>query len=414
MKVKRNKQVIEIKDESEVEAGDEVVEESTEEAEEDENETKELRDSISKKLDSLIKMNRENPASKSVKYHKEEATHEKSVMQEDKFLRKTTPFVKLSGEMDKFIKDVKVLAKGGIPAALIKALNEGNDSEGGFTVPEEFNAEVVRYATEASIVRPRARVWNMTRDIWKAPKLDQDFDSDSDDFGGVSFSYIEEGAEKQESQPRFGRVTLRAKKLVGLTVASDELLEDSAVNLANFLVSLYGEALGWLEDKQFLQGSGVGRPLGIINSADVNVATRATAATIGLNDLLGMRKALRPVFRSNSIWIMNTNAEDAILKINSSTTEGVKLLGNLSDGVPTTLLGRPFIVTDKLPNVAGNKGDIILGDLSRYFVGDRGALQVASSMHDRFRFDETVLRFVKRHDGQPAIPEAFVVLEEKL
>ena len=68
-------------------------------------------------------------------------------------------------------------------------------------------------------------------------------------------------------------------------------------------------------------------------------------------------------------------------------------------------------LTDKLPPV-GTKGDIVLGNLSAYFIGDRGGLQIASSIHDKFRNDETVFRFVKRTDGQCALSTAFVVLDD--
>jgi HK97 family phage major capsid protein len=391
----------------------EIEEKEEEEKEEEAEETKSMEKAIGKKLDELFNLHKENPVSKTEKYHKENPTLERSVMETDPYLRKIRPFVKLSGNMESFAKDMKLISRGGIPQSMLKALSEGNDSEGGYTVPEEFDSEVIRYATEMAVVRPRATVRSMSRDIVNWAKLDQDPTTDGDDFGGVSLSYVAEGATKPESQPRFGRVRLQAKKLVGLTVASDELLDDSAINVANFLVSLFGEALAYREDKEFLRGTGVGSPLGIINAAGVVEADRETGGNITYKDLLAMRRSLKSVFHPNAVWITTLEGEEKILQINAATTQGVKLIDSLRDGIPTTMLGRPLIVTDKLPSTIGEKGDIIFGDLSRYYIGDRGTIQVASSIHDRFREDETVFRFVKRHDGQPAIPRAFVVLEAK-
>lgn len=408
---KKNK---DLEKDQELEAGEEEVEEEEgEDVEEGAGEAKEVAQMVSKKIDEIVKLEIGKLNKQSLVIHRDQPSLEKSVMEQDIFYRRIKPFVKLSGKMEKFITDFKFFAKNGInPNIINKVLTEGNDDEGGFTVPEEFSNEVIRFASEASIVRPRARVWNMTRDIFNVPKLDQNFTSDGDDFAGISFTYDAESGSPTASQPRFGRVTLRAYKFRGYTTATDELLEDSAVNLANYLVSLFGEALAWLEDKQFLQGTGVGRPLGVINAADVTVVTRAASSTVGYADIIGMRTALRPAFRPNAVWIMSRNVEDKILNINATTTEGVKLLGNLKDGVPTTLLGMPFIVTDKLPTTVGTKGDIILGDFSKYFIGDRGTMKVTSSIHDRFQQDETAFKFVMRHDGQPAIPEAFVVLNQ--
>jgi len=82
---------------------------------------------------------------------------------------------------------------------------------------------------------------------------------------------------------------------------------------------------------------------------------------------------------------------------------------SLQLGHPDVFLGYPVIATEKL-SALGLKGDIVLADLGKYWIGDRGGLKVDSSIHDRFRQDETVIRLVKRVDGQPAIARALVVL----
>jgi HK97 family phage major capsid protein len=54
----------------------------------------------------------------------------------------------------------------------------------------------------------------------------------------------------------------------------------------------------------------------------------------------------------------------------------------------------------------GDAGDIYFLDLSHYILTDKGAMQSAISMHVRFVYDETVLRFVYRVDGQPDVNSA--------
>jgi len=394
---------------------DEEVEEEIEE-EDDSEEVEKLSNILEIKLDKVFKAIKENPATKSYNY-KEEATIDKSVMEADPYVRKFRPFVKLSPKMEQFVKQVKAMAKGDAIGMQKAALSEGDDSAGGFTVPEEFNSEVIRYETENSIVRPRARVFNMTRDRWSAPKLDQNTTTDTANtgathFGGIYFYYPGESGEKTETEPRFGRLTLVANKLIGLTAATDELLEDSAINLANFLVSLFGEGLAYFEDYKFLRGTGHSQPLGIINADGINVVTRDTSSRIFLEDVLGMEKALPTWADRNSVWLTTKAGREQLLLLgNQGQTVNLQLIDTLRDGYAQTFLGRPLIVTDKLPSV-GSVGDIVLADLSKYYIGDRGSLQVASSIHDRFRYDETVFRLVKRHDGQPAIPSAFAVLRQ--
>ncbi len=308
--------------------------------------------------------------------------------------------------MEEFVRDIKVLAMGGAPQSLIKTMSEGDDPSGGFLVPEEFNAEVVRYTAESAVVRPRARVLPMGRDKSTWPKLVQ---TSSDDFAGISLSWGTESTLATASNPTLGKLTLSVNKLIGLVPLTNELLGDAAIDIVNFLVSLFGEAIAYEEDKQFIQGTGVGKPQGIIPVA--TAVTRASSTTIGYADLISMFTNVPAWAQANAVWLTNMSGLAKIMAIGSNTT-GVFFMmpGGFTNAPQMSVFGKPLILTEKVASL-GSKGDIIYGDLRRYWIGDRGGLQVASSMHDRFRYDETTVRFIKRTDGQAEQPRAFVVLK---
>jgi len=283
-----------------------------------------------------------------------------------------------------------------------------DDTEGGFLVPDEFQAEVVRYATEAALIRPRARIFPMTRLSKTLPKLDQS----SENFGGADVYWAEESASKTESQPAFGKIVLQAKKMIGLVPASDEVLEDSAVNLANYLVSLFSEIIAYEEDYRFMRGTGMGQPLGIINAAGINVVTRDTSAKIKIEDIIDMYVGHPAWADANAVWLTTKAGMGQLMTIGNEGTSGIALfMANLRDKIVPIVQGKPVLMTEKLPAL-GTTGDIILADLNYYYIGDKGGIKVDSSIHDRFRYDETVIRFVKRVAGQPAIASAFTVLNK--
>ena len=89
-------------------------------------------------------------------------------------------------------------------------------------------------------------------------------------FGGLTFHWIGEGELKPESEPKFREITLVAKKLVGFTRSSDELLDDAAISLEAFLASPLGLAGGimWMEDYAFLHGTGVAIDGGVLEALD--------------------------------------------------------------------------------------------------------------------------------------------------
>jgi len=390
----------------EVEAETEVKPTEEETVAADEKAMTKMQSMIESKIESAVKEIYANPVKESPVYRKDVTAVDKSVMETDLFLRSKRPFVKLSKDMEVFVKDIKSLAQTGVIQSNIKALSEGSDTAGGFLVPEEFNSEVIRYATENAVIRPRARVFTMARDILTLPKLDQS----SENFAGVDLHWIAESAEKEESQPVFGKITLNVKKLIGLCPASDEVLADSSVNLANYLVSLFGEAIGYEEDYRFIRGTGVGQPLGIIETSGINLVSRSTSSRILVDDVVDMYTSHPAYADANAVWLLTKAAMGQLLMTGYESTGGITLfMSNLRDSVSPTIFGKPVVLTEKLPTL-GLKGDIILADLNQYYIGDRGGLQVDSSIHDRFRYDETVFRFVKRVDGQPAIPAAFTVL----
>lgn len=394
---------------NEAEVEEEVVVETTEEEtkEAEEKAMESMKTMIGEKIDAALKNIKDNPVKDSPMFSKDTSAVEKSVMETDTFLRSKRPFVQLSKGMEDFVEDIKSLARTGMAKSRIKALSEGDDTAGGFLVPEEFQAEVVRYATESAVIRPRARVFSMARDILSLPKLEQ---AGEGNFGGVDLYWTEEAALKVATEPVFGKITLQVKKLIGLVPTSDELLADSSVNLANYLVSLFGEAIGYEEDYRFINGTGVGQPLGIINTTGINLVARNTSARILVDDIVDMYTNHPAHADANATWLVTKAGMGQLLQLGYESTGGITMfMTNLRDSIAPTIFGHPIVLTEKLPTL-GLKGDIILADLRQYYIGDRGGLEVASSVHDRFRYDETVFRFVKRVDGQAAIPAAFTTL----
>jgi HK97 family phage major capsid protein len=378
--------------------------EKVDEVEEEAKDLKALESILNKKVQEIVDATKFSQKEFLPKKDAEESL-DLSTMNPDLVMRKKAPFLKLSKSMTNFVNDMKFVAKGFAPMA--KTMTEGTDTAGGFLVPVEFQAEVIRYASEGSIIRSRARVWNMTRDILELPKLDQS----SNVFGGVTLYWTAEDDLKVASAPTLGKIVLNAKKLIGLVAVSDELLNDSAVALANYLVSLFGEAISYEEDKEFIQGTGMGQPLGIINGVGISAVARAASAKIGYADIYGMWGKLPAEMEGNAVWITSKNGIAQLLVANQTNTNTVNFfLSNMTAPIPYTLLGKPILVTEKVDTTIGSKGDIILANLDYYYIGDRGGLEVTSSIHDRFRYDETTFRFVKRVDGQPVIGKAFVVL----
>lgn len=297
-----------------------------------------------------------------------------------------------SGEVAKKIETVR------------NAFSENVPSEGGFLVPERLRSELLRVALETSIVRSRARVIPMDSLRVPFPKIDSTSNVSSV-FGGIVAYWTEEGATLTESQAKFARLVLEAKKLTAYTEVPNELVSDSAISFGAFIDDIFPEALAFYEDVAFFSGLGVGEPLGFLNApAAISVDKRSgqAASTIVWENLVDMFSRMLPSSLGRSVWIasIDTFPELATMALSVGTGGSAVWLNNGREGPPATILGRPVIFTEKA-TALGGAGDINLVDLGFYLIGDRQVMSARSSEHHKFQDDMTAYRIIERLDGRP-------------
>lgn len=279
-------------------------------------------------------------------------------------------------------------------------------SDGGFLIPEVLRAELMRVALESAVVRPRARVVPMDSLRVPFPAIDSTTDVGSV-FGGVTAYWTQEGASLNITSPSFGRVVLDAKKLTIYTEVPNELIQDSAISIEPLINELMPEALSFYEDDGFVNGNGVGVPLGFTNAdAAVSVAKvpNQTANTIVWENIVGCYARMLPSSLGRAVWVcsIDTFPELATMALSVGTGGSAIWLNNGVVGPPMTILGRPVIFTEKTPAL-GSAGDVNFCDLGYYLVGDRMAMSVARSDDYRFGNDVVALRVIERVDGRPWI-----------
>jgi HK97 family phage major capsid protein len=280
---------------------------------------------------------------------------------------------------------------------------ESVGAAGGFLVPTEFLAQLQGVMAEDSLCRSRSTIIRMRRRQIDIPVLDQTGTTAGIPhwFGGMQFYWTEEATAKTSTDAAFRKIALVAHKLIGYTYASDELVADSAISLADFLSGPLGFAggLAWMEDWAFINGTGAGQPLGVINAGATITVNRAAAPNVGLVDLLNMLENFLPSGRG--VWFYTQSALRELMEISGPAgNASYVFMPSAREGVPGTIFGYPAIRTEKCPRL-GTAGDFILGDWRYYLIGDRQATTVESTQFDRWNYDETSWRAVHRVDGQP-------------
>ena len=201
-------------------------------------------------------------------------------------------------------------------------------------------------------------------------------------------------------------------KLGALTLVSNELLGDSAVNVEQLLATLFGEAFAQVEDAAFFAGDGVGKPSGILNDPNIPTVTAAAGNAISVDDLLNLYDALPPQYRANAVWVMHPATMSHLRKLKDSTGR-LLLTESLAAAAPTTLLGRPVFLSSYMPTIALNAKTVIFGDISRaYLIVDRQGVEVQRSSDRYFEQDQTAFRAIRRVDGKVVLPDAVRILKQ--
>lgn len=298
----------------------------------------------------------------------------------------------------------------------VKAMVEGTDSTGGFLVFPQYDADIKFVALEQSIVRPNGpSIIPMKSDTLLIPRIDETSHA-STVYGGFVGYWTGEGGTIQEANPKWGNCQLTAHKLSFFTRASNELLADNAVGLEAFLRPRVSETLAWFEDIAFINGTGGGQPLGLLNAPCLISVTRKNTARIIPMDIYKIYSQILPASRDKFVWFLN---HEVLTDLLQSTVEPFPMAyastpaysatplfqKSIVDPIAKTILGRPYFLTEKM-SALGDAGDIGAFDLSYYLIGERQPLTIDASTHVYFTADYTAWRFVERIDGQPWLQSA--------
>lgn len=297
---------------------------------------------------------------------------------------------------------IKSIASG-VRDDRMAAMFGDSDSDGGFSLPTQFVSMLMDVSLADEIVRPRARIIPLESGReYSAPFWDQSDRSAGQLFGGVQGLWEGELEEMTSSQPKMEKFAGRVHRLNILTQCSNELLRD-APGFENSLLMLFAKSMGWFLDRDFFNGSGTGKPEGILNSPSVVEIAKETgqgAGTVVYANLAKMYSALWSAGKRRGTWVVNSELIPALLNISIPIgTAGVFVpLMRESDG-RFFIFGLPVVETDLVP-AQGTRGDVSLIDFSQYAVCMRRDVSIDKTEHLGFKDNTTWFRTICRADGR--------------
>lgn len=276
-------------------------------------------------------------------------------------------------------------------------MSEGVPADGGYLVPPQIAGGIVDKMYKTGEILSRVASDPVTGNSMVYNAVDETSRANGSRFGGLQAYWLAEAGSKTASKPTFRQVDLKLKKAAVLCYATDELLDDAAA-LESWLGRTVPMELKFVVENAIINGDGVGKPLGILNSPCLVTPLRIDASEIDSTDIANLWSRRWPV--GEYVWLVSPTVFPQLVNMVVGNFPMLTQIGGFRDAPYATIFGAPVIETEY--NAAlGTAGDIILANLSQYQTINKGGVQAASSIHVQFLTDETVYRWVYRTDGQP-------------
>jgi HK97 family phage major capsid protein len=283
-----------------------------------------------------------------------------------------------------------------------KAMSTDIDPNGGYLVPVQIDSTISKALRELSPMRQLANVVQITTGEY----------SMLHSVGGTGYSWVGEKSERPETTgPRFEKRTPPLGEIYASPAITQNLLDDNNFNLESWLMDELAEAFGEGEGIAFINGDGINKPRGILtydiaNTADgvrsesvlqyvASGGAGAFASSNPSDKLITLVHSLKPRYRINAAWTMNTNTLEQIRTFKNTTGDYIWKAG-LEAGQPDTLLGYPIFEDQSMPDISANSLSIAFGDFKRgYVIVDRNT----SMLRDPFTAKPYVLFYSTKRVG---------------
>ena len=284
------------------------------------------------------------------------------------------------------------------------ALQVGELSEGGYTVPDSFEHQLIEGLEDENIMRPLVHVISTGSGEHKIPIV----------ASHGSGAWIEEEQQIPESDDAFTQISLSAHKFATMIRISRELLNDSAFDMASYIAHEFVRRAGAAEEQAIISGDGAHKPIGLLHDtlgAEVGVTTASTTA-ITADELIDLQHSIKSGYRRKACWIMNDATIAAIRKLKDSMGQYIWQPG-IKEGAPDTLFNQKVLMSNYMPLVATGNKVILYGDYSYYWLAEREG-RTLERLNELFAVtDQVGFKLTERLDGRLILPEAVKCMKMK-
>jgi len=289
----------------------------------------------------------------------------------------------------------------GLKALEAKTLSAGSGPDGGYLVPIPEEREILRRLAHISPIRAIASVREIsTHSLRRAFSFQ----------GPIAGWAAESDPRPQTANQQIADMTFPAMELYAMPAATQTLLDDSVVDIGQWIADEVQTVFAEQEGAAFVNGDGVNKPHGFLaypTTPDASwswgkigyLATGVAGAFPSSNPsdiLFNLAYSLRAGFRQKAKFVMGRRVQSLIRQFKTTTGEYLWAPPTCADA-PATLMNFPVIEAEDMPDPTTDSQSIAFGDFERgYVVVDRLGIRV---LRDPYSAKPYVLFYTTKRVG---------------
>lgn len=293
-----------------------------------------------------------------------------------------------------------------------RALTVGTDANGGYLAPKELSSHLIKNVVEKSPVRSMATVITTSgRSIQFVKRT-----------GTPTGAWVAEGGAAGSTQSAYGVMEIPLHMARVYTDVSMELVNDTAFDIEQQIVSDLAEEFARLEGNALVVGNGSGKPSGFAGSASgITASISGSSGDFDADDLVDLLYGLKATYLQNATWAFSKTVLKKVRKMKANgeyiwSPGGLGNVNNITQGLAPTLLDRPYLVVPDMPATGDADAlSIAVGDFKagyRVVTNPGGGLQIL-----RDNFTQAANGLVRFHafyrvGGAVVLPEAIALMQE--
>lgn len=263
-----------------------------------------------------------------------------------------------------------------------KTLSVGSDTDGGYFVTPDVTGRIVTKVYETSPMRQIANQQTISTDALEGI---EDLDEAGAGYAG------EHSTSGNTDTPEVGKWRIPVWWIDTEPKATQQLLDDAAVDIEAWLSGKVGNKLGRFENAEFVAGAsakirgltsystaaddGSGVTWGTIGHVVTGVSSDFATSNPAdkLHDLMG---ALKSEYLSNARWLTRRSVVTKVRKFKDGTGNYI-WQPSFVLGVPETIMGHPVARAEDMPALANGSLSMAFGDfMQAYQIVDRQGIRV--------------------------------------